>query len=40
MGVIDGININIIKLVVSFSKYYYYQKNGGYNIVVQAIVDN
>jgi hypothetical protein len=40
MGAIDGIHINITKLVVNFSKDYYYHKNGGYNIVAQAIVDN
>ncbi len=40
MGVIDGIDINITKLVVGFSKDYYYHKNGGYNIVAQATIDN
>lgn len=40
MGAIDGIHINITKLVIGFSKDYYYHKNGGYNIVAHAIVDN
>jgi hypothetical protein len=40
MGAIDGININITKLVVGFSKDYYYHKNGGCNIVVQTTIDN
>ncbi len=32
MGAIDGIHINITKLVVGFLEDYYYHKNGGYNI--------
>jgi len=40
MGVTHGIHICIAKPTSSFSKYYYYHKTKGYNIMAHIVVDN